>query len=105
MGIFGLVIVAVLYWNEWFGLAFWLIVAIIINGVLGLIQAARNPSWYWAKRWREGVDRDGPPIIIDPRRHGRAMIELFIVKGITIPVFVFLAWHLGTRAGYFNFSN
>ena len=101
VGIVGLIIVAILYWYGWFGLAFWMVVAVIINGVLGAIRAIKNPDWFWAKRRRDAPGLD--PIIVTPDDTRRLLIEMCIVKGLTIPIYIVLAWYLGSRAGYFVF--
>ena len=99
MGIVGtVVIVSFLYYLTWFGWAFWFVVAIAVNGLLGAAKAVRNPEWY--------VRQQEPElIIITPRMEKRVIRSLIITKVVVTCVLGITAWHLGTRAGYFNISN
>lgn len=83
-----------------FKLSFWLVVLAIISGALGVVRAVIDPDWYWHYRWNEGVDLNYP-LIINPAKHLRAMIHLFISKAVVISALVLVAWYIGIQAGYF----
>jgi hypothetical protein len=97
----GVIIVAALYWEGWFGLDFWLVIAATINGALGTVRAIFDPDWYWRFRYKEGAEPDYPLIILADK-HRKAMVRLCITKGILFSLMAILAWHLGTKAGYFS---
>ena len=83
------VLAAVFYFTGSFVSAFWLIVLAILSGLGAVARAVIDPGWYLQKRVEAGLD---PQLDLK---------GLLLTKGILIVVLVGLAWHIGSRAGYF----
>jgi hypothetical protein len=93
--------IAILYWVGLFNVAFWVVVAAIVNGLLGTIRAFVDPDWYWKQREYDLGD-DAMWMRVIPRERTKAMVSLVIYKIITIGILAIAGWHLGVLAGYFS---
>lgn len=86
------------YWYGYYDLAFWVLCYAIVNGGLAGIWALANPDWVTRKRVEAGVD--GPfDYLTQKPNHGRW--SFVATKLILAAAIAPIAWHVGTRAGYF----
>jgi hypothetical protein len=91
---FGLVVAAVAYFLSYYAFSFWVILACIANGLVGVAWVARNPHGFARKMQAAGIPTDW----FNPWREVMALV---FGKAITLAVMGLFAWYLGERAGYF----
>jgi hypothetical protein len=90
----GVVIALLAYFFGYFALSFWVIVACVANGLLGVAWALQNPSGYAQRKAEAGLQINW----FDPRKEVKGLIY---TKAITFPIMGFFAWLAGSKAGYF----
>jgi hypothetical protein len=90
----GVVIAALAYALSYYTVSFWVVIACVTNGLLGVLWAIGNPYGYTQKMEAAGVQTDW----FNPWRHVRGLIY---TKAITVPIMSLIAWHVGQKAGYF----
>ncbi len=81
------VVVGALYWFGFYGVAFWIVVFLLVNGGLGLLKAYTNRDWYEAGARAAGVEPNFPMLVVS---------KLWV-----IPLLIWAGWHVGSAADYF----
>jgi hypothetical protein len=97
-------IVLGLYFNGWFGAAFWIVVAYALNGLGGLVRAFQNPEAYWHRHQRQ-MYPDQLFSLPSEKAIAAELRSLVIVKVVATALLGMLAWHLAVLAGYIGSSN
>ena len=84
---FVVLIAGAAYLFGFYKIAFWVIIAAMLNGVLGSARAILNPTWYRAMAAAAGVQPN--------------YTMLLATKAFILAVLAWAAWFAGDAAGYF----